>query len=37
MIPLVWRARLSAKATSLQGVRINAWDSELWNVEDWRR
>lgn len=37
MIPLVWRARLSAKATSLKGVRMNAWDSEIWNVEDWRR
>ena len=37
MIPLVWRARLSARSTSLQGVRINAWDSELWNVEDWHR
>ena len=37
MIPLVWRSRLSAKATSLKGVRMNAWDSEIWNVEDWRR
>lgn len=37
MIPLVWRARLSAKATSLKGVRMNAWDSELWNVQDWHR
>ena len=37
MIPLVWRARLSARATSLQGVRMNAWDSELWNVADWHR
>ena len=37
MIPLVWRARISAKAVSLKGVRMNAWDSELWNAEDWHR
>ena len=37
MIPLIWRARLSARSMSLQGVRINAWDSELWNVADWHR
>ena len=37
MIPLVWRARLSARATSLRGMRINAWDSELWNIADWHR
>ena len=37
MIPLIWRARLSARSTSLRGVRLNAWDSELWNVADWHR
>ena len=37
MIPLVWRARLSARSNALRGVRINAWDSELWNVADWHR
>ena len=37
VIPLVWRARLSARSTALQGVRLNAWDSELWNVADWHR
>ena len=37
LIPLVWRATASARSKSLQGVRINPWDSELWNIEDWHR
>lgn len=37
MIPLVHRGRLSAHASSLGGVRLNVWDSELWNVADWYR
>ena len=37
MIPLVHRGRLSAHATSLGGVSLNVWDSELWNVADWHR
>ena len=37
LIPLVWRARLSARSNSLKGVRLNPWDSELWNVADWHR
>ena len=36
-IPLVNRALVSAHATSLRGVRMNAWDSELWNIAEWRR
>ena len=36
-IPLVWRARISARANTLLGVRMNPWDSELWNVADWHR
>ena len=36
-IGLVHRGRVSAKANSLGGVRINPWDSELWNVADWFR
>ncbi|MCY4575767.1 MAG: peptide ABC transporter substrate-binding protein [Chloroflexi bacterium] len=36
-IPLVNRGFVSAKATSLQGIRMNAWDSELWNIADWSR
>ena len=36
-IPLVNRARVSAHAGGLRGVRPNAWDSDLWNISDWRR
>ena len=35
MIPLIWRGDVSAHSTSLKGVRMNSWDSELWNVADW--
>ena len=37
VIPLIWRARISAHANTLKGVRVNPWDSELWNVADWHR
>jgi peptide/nickel transport system substrate-binding protein len=37
MIPLVHRGRVSAHANSLGGVKLNTWDSELWNVADWHR
>jgi len=37
MIPLIWRGDVSAHATTLDGVRMNSWDSELWNVADWTR
>ncbi len=37
MIPLIWRGAVSAHANTLKGVRMNAWDSELWNVADWHR
>jgi peptide/nickel transport system substrate-binding protein len=37
MIPLVHRASVSAHANTLLGVRLNPWDSELWNIEDWTR
>ncbi len=36
-IPLVNRALVSAHLNTLQGVRMNAWDSELWNIAEWRR
>ncbi|MEP4248510.1 peptide ABC transporter substrate-binding protein [Tateyamaria sp.] len=37
MIPLTHRGDISAKANSLNGVRMNSWDSELWNIADWTR
>jgi peptide/nickel transport system substrate-binding protein len=37
IIPLVYRGRVSAHSTTLGGVQLNTWDSELWNVADWYR
>ncbi|RKF14975.1 peptide ABC transporter substrate-binding protein [Roseovarius spongiae] len=37
VIPLVDRGRVSAHALDLEGTAVNAWDSELWNIADWRR
>lgn len=37
IIPLVLRGRVSARANTLAGVKMNAWDSELWNIADWTR
>ncbi|HEY9039871.1 MAG TPA: peptide ABC transporter substrate-binding protein [Roseovarius sp.] len=37
VVPLVDRGRVSAHANTLEGVRMNAWDSELWNIAEWRR
>ena len=37
LIPLVFRGSVSAHSNSLTGVEINAWDSEMWNIEDWGR
>ena len=36
-IPLVNRGLVSAYANNLQGVRVNGWDSPLWNIAEWRR
>ncbi|MEE9428061.1 MAG: peptide ABC transporter substrate-binding protein [Paracoccaceae bacterium] len=37
IIPLVYRGRVSAHSNSLEGVKLNTWDSELWNIADWSR
>lgn len=37
IIPLVYRGRVSAHSNSLQGVKLNTWDAELWNIADWYR
>lgn len=36
-LPLVNRGSVSAHLDTLRGVRINGWDSELWNIAEWRR
>ena len=37
VIPLVYRALVSASSNSLKGVRANGWDSKLWNIHEWYR
>ncbi|MFV0475157.1 MAG: peptide ABC transporter substrate-binding protein [Pikeienuella sp.] len=37
MIPIVYRGGTSAHSNTLIGVRMNDWDSELWNIADWSR
>ena len=37
IIPLIHRGNVSAHSNDIQGVRMNAWDSELWNFETWTR
>ena len=37
MIPLIHRGGVSAHANTLAGVLMNEWDSELWNIADWKR
>lgn len=37
IIPLIHRGDVSAHANTLSGVKMNSWDSELWNVQDWSR
>ncbi len=36
-IPLVHRGFVLAYRDTLRGVRPNAWDSDLWNIAEWRR
>ena len=37
MIPLIHRGGVSAHSNTISGVRMNEWDSELWNIADWAR
>ena len=37
IVPLIHRGRVSAHANTLGGVDMTAWDSELYNIEDWHR
>ena len=37
VIPLVNRAFVSASSNNLKGIRVNGWDSELWNIHEWYR
>ena len=37
VIPLVDRSSGSAFSNSLKGVKVNGWDSEMWNIHEWYR
>ncbi|GGX56818.1 ABC transporter substrate-binding protein [Tateyamaria omphalii] len=37
IVPLVHRGRVSAHSNTLGGVKLNVWDSEIWNTADWYR
>lgn len=37
IVPLIHRSSLSAHANDLSGVRLNSWDSQMWNIADWSR
>jgi len=37
IVPLVWRANVSGISKTLGGPAVNAWDSGLWNAQDWHR
>jgi peptide/nickel transport system substrate-binding protein len=36
LIPLVDRAGVHGVSNTLEGVDLTPWDSELWNIKDWR-
>ena len=36
VIPLVWRANVSAVSHRLKNVQLSGWESELWRVGAWR-
>ncbi len=37
IIPLVHRGNVVASANTLEGVLLNVWDTDLWNIADWSR
>lgn len=36
-IPLIQRSFVSAANNNLSGVDLTPWDSDVWNIKDWRR
>jgi peptide/nickel transport system substrate-binding protein len=37
MIPLVLTAQASGANGTIEGIDLTPWDTELWNIKDWRR
>jgi len=36
-LPLVFRGSVSAFSNTLEGIDMNGWDGEQWNIKDWTR
>jgi len=36
-IPLIHRGDVSGVTNNLENIRYNVWDTELWNIAEWRR
>ena len=37
MIPIAYRADATGVNKSLEGIDLTPWDSNTWNIKDWRR
>ena len=37
VVPLIHRGEIGARSLSLGGIRHNAWDATLWNINEWHR
>jgi peptide/nickel transport system substrate-binding protein len=37
VIPFLWRTRVAAVASGLQGMRLSGWASDFWNLAHWYR
>jgi peptide/nickel transport system substrate-binding protein len=37
VIPINWRNGVAAVSTSLRGMMLSGWDSNLWNLAHWHR
>ncbi|TKT79039.1 peptide ABC transporter substrate-binding protein [Aquamicrobium sp. LC103] len=37
LIPLIHRGEVAAHSVTVEGMRMNSWDSQVWNIADWTR
>ena len=37
LVPLIHRGEIGARSLTLGGMRHNAWDATLWNINEWHR
>ena len=36
-LPLIFRGDVSGASNTVAGIRMNSWDSQLWNIGEWHR